>query len=233
VAPWFVDDAAQRFAAYGWHVIGPVDGHDVAAVVTPRWPGQAHGGRQADAGRSASTTIGKGSPNRAGTAKAHGEPLGAEEIKRPRAKPGLAARALRDPEDAYAAWDAKRPRSRSAGRLERTVRGLPLGAPRAGRRVPAPHARRPAGRLRQTAVDAALAAAHAKAETVASRKASQLALEAFTAALPELLGGSADLTGSNLTNTSSTRRRCASTTPARPTAVATSTTACASSAWPR
>jgi transketolase len=87
----------------------------------------------------------------------------------------------------------------------------------------------PAG-FAQTAVDAVLAA-HTKAETVASRKASQQALEA-SPALPELLGGSADLTGSNLTNTKPPRRRCASTKPACPTAGATSTTACASSAWP-
>ena len=134
------------------------------------------------------------------------------------------------PEEAYSAWDGKR---KAATPKPHGTRGLRVqgGAPGAGGRVgaaPEASCRKALRRPRSTPI----VAAHTKAETVATRKASQLALEAFTKALPEMLGGSADLTGSNLTNT-------ASTPPLRidadgsPTAGATSTTACASSAWPR
>jgi len=201
VRPWYVDDAAARFAACGWHVVGPVDGHDVAAV----------DGALAAARKVADkptlvicrTTIGKGSPNRAGTAKAHGEPLGAEEIRLTREALGWPHEPFVIPEDAYAAWDA---RARGAAaqadwneRFEAYRSAHPELAAEFLRRM---RGDLPAGF--DALVDAALAAAHAKAETVASRKASQLALEGLTRALPELLGGSADLTGSNLTNTSST-----------------------------
>jgi transketolase len=105
VAPWFIDNTALRFAAYGWNVIGPVDGHDDAAVA------QAI----ADAKNSADkptlvlckTSIGKGSPNRADTAKAHGEPLGAEEIRLTREAIGWTSAPFVIPKAVYADWDAK------------------------------------------------------------------------------------------------------------------------------
>ena len=200
VQPWYVDNAGQRFKACGWNVIGPVDGHDVNAV---------------DAALAASksatkptliicrTTIGKGSPNRGGTAKAHGEALGAEEIRLTREAIGWAHEPFTVPAEVYAQWDAK-----AAGARREADWNARFAAYRAAHpELAAEFERRMAGQLpagfAQTAVDAVIAA-HTKAETVASRKASQLALEAFTKALPELLGGSADLTGSNLTNTSST-----------------------------
>jgi len=201
VAPWYVDDVRKRFEAYAWDVIGPIDGHDVAAV----------DGALAQAKSSATrptliicrTTIGKGSPNRAGTAKAHGEALGAEEIKLTRAALDWPYEPFVIPPEVYADWDGK---VRGAGEEACWTEGL--AAYRAAfPGLAAEFERRMSGKLpagfAQVAVDAAIAA-HGKAETVASRKASQLALEAFTQALPELLGGSADLTGSNLTNTAST-----------------------------
>jgi transketolase len=201
VTPWFADNTALRFVGYGWNVIGPIDGHDAAAVSRAI----------ADAKNSADkptliickTAIGYGAPNRANTAKAHGEPLGAEEIKLTREALGWSHTPFEIPQAVYNDWNAK-------------TRGLSLEAAwdakfaaykAAYPELAAEFKRRMAGELpknfAQVAVDAAVAA-HTKAETVATRKASQIALEAFTAACPELLGGSADLTGSNLTNTSHT-----------------------------
>jgi transketolase len=228
VKPWYVDDVAQRFTAYQWNVIGPVDGHDVTAVDAAI--AQAKTSADKPTLIICKTNIGQGSPNRAGTAKAHGEALGAEEIKLTRAAIGWAHEPFVIPETAYAAWDAKRAGDAAEGKWATAFAKYKAKYPD----LAAELARRMSGDLpagfAQAAVDAAVAA-HTKAETVASRKASQIALEAFTAALPELLGGSADLTGSNLTNTSHTPA-CVSTTPACPTVAATSTTACANSAWP-
>src|SRR3990167_7407045 len=201
VKPWFIDDVAKRFEAYAWNVIGPIDGHDVAAVDA------AISQAKAEASRPTliicKTTIGKGSPNRGGTAKAHGEALGAEEIKLTREALGWTSEPFVIPEAAYAAWDAKRAGDAAETQWVKAFEKYKAKHPA----LAAELARRMSGDLpagfAQAAVDAAVAA-HTKAETVASRKASQIALEAFTGALPELLGGSADLTGSNLTNTSHT-----------------------------
>ena len=149
------------------------------------------------------TAIGKGSPNRANTSKAHGEPLGAEEIKLTREALGWSHEPFVIPKDVYASWDAKQSGAAREAEWNKALAAYKAAHPTLAKEF----VRRMKGELpknfAQTAVDAVIAA-HTKAETVASRKASQLALEAFTAALPEMLGGSADLTGSNLTNTSST-----------------------------
>ena len=201
VAPWFIDNTAQRFVAYGWDVIGPVDGHDAAAVSA------AIAAAKNTADRPTliicKTHIGFGSPNRANTAKAHGEPLGAEEIALTRAAIGWSHAPFVIPKEVYGDWDGK-----VAGKAAEAAWKDKFAAYQAAFPAQAKELlRRMKGDLPrnfvQTAVDTVIAA-HTKAETVASRKASQLALEAFTAALPELLGGSADLTGSNLTNTKST-----------------------------
>ncbi|HET7796017.1 MAG TPA: transketolase [Rhizobacter sp.] len=200
VQPWFIDNTPKRFEAYGWNVIAKVDGHDVDAVDAAI--AQA---KKADKPTiiCCQTTIGKGSPNRAGTAKAHGEALGADEIKLTREALGWAHEPFVIPEEAYENWDARvnglAAETRWVDAYEAYGQAHPELAAELVRRI---DGELPKG-WAQTAVDAAVAA-HTKAETVASRKASQLALEAFTKALPELLGGSADLTGSNLTNTSST-----------------------------
>ena len=201
VTPWFIDNSAQRFAAYGWNVIDKVDGHDAQAV--SKAIAQAKTSSDKPTLIVCKTSIGKGSPNRANTAKAHGEPLGADEIKLTREAIGWAHAPFVVPKAVYADWDAK-----VAGRAREKEWNTRFAAYKAAHPALAKEfVRRMKGDLPkgfvQTAVDAVLAA-HTKAETVASRKASQLALEHFTAALPELLGGSADLTGSNLTNTKST-----------------------------
>jgi len=201
VKPWFIDDTPARFKAYGWNVIGPLDGHDVEAVDRAI----------ADARRSADrptlivakTHIGKGSPNRANTAKAHGEALGLEEVKLTREALGWPHEPFTVPDEVYRDWDAREQGATTQADWDRRFAAYRAAHPE----LAGEFMRRMKGELprnfSQVTVDAAVAA-HAKAETVASRKASQLALEAFTAALPEMLGGSADLTGSNLTNTRST-----------------------------
>ena len=201
VSPWYVDNAGVRFAACGWNVIGPVDGHDVAAVDTAL--SQARESATQPTLIICRTTIGKGSPNRGGTAKAHGEPLGGDEIKLTREALGWPHEPFVLPEKAYAAWDARPAGAKQQSRWLKTLAAYR----KAHAALASEFERRMKGELpagfAQTAVDAVVAA-HTQAQTVASRKASQTVLEAFTQALPEMLGGSADLTGSNLTNTSST-----------------------------
>ncbi|MDR1967112.1 MAG: transketolase, partial [Burkholderiaceae bacterium] len=201
VAPWFTDDTGRRFAAYQWNVIGPIDGHDAAAVRSAIDRARQVGERPTLI--ICRTHIGKGSPNRQDTAKAHGEPLGASEIALTREAIGWPYAPFEIPPDIYAAWDARaagaQAESEWNARFDAYAQAFPALADEFKRRMAGDLPRH----FAQTAVDAAVAA-HQKAETVASRKASQMALEAFTAALPELLGGSADLTGSNLTNTAST-----------------------------
>ena len=201
VSPWFIDNTALRFVSYGWNVLGPIDGHDADRVASTI----------AEAKKSldmptliiCKTSIGKGSPNRANTAKAHGEPLGAEEIALTRAALGWPYPPFVIPKEIYAAWDAKAAGAAAEKSWNEKFTAYKAAHPELAKEL----VRRMKGELpknfNQVSVDTAVAA-HTKAETVASRKASQLALEAFTAALPEMLGGSADLTGSNLTNTKCT-----------------------------
>jgi transketolase len=201
VAPWFIDNTPQRFAAYGWNVIDAVDGHNANAVDAAI----ALAKKSSDKPTLivCKTAIGKGSPNRAGTAKAHGEPLGGEEIRLTREALGWGHEPFVIPENAYEQWDARYHGLQAETEWVHAFEAYGAAHPE----LAAEFIRRMNGELpkgfAQVAVDAAVAA-HTKGETVASRKASQIALEAFTKALPELLGGSADLTGSNLTNTSST-----------------------------
>ncbi|MEY2953102.1 MAG: hypothetical protein RLZZ401_1189, partial [Pseudomonadota bacterium] len=201
VAPWFIDNTALRFAAYGWNVVGPLDGHDVEAV--DRALADARNCADKPTLVICKTRIGQGSPNRANTAKAHGEPLGADEIKLTRDALGWPYAPFVIPKSVYADWDAKARGAEAEAAWNQTFAAYKLAYPVLAREF----LRRMKGDLpkafNQVAFDTVVAA-HTKADTVASRKASQLALEAFTQALPELLGGSADLTGSNLTNTKST-----------------------------
>jgi transketolase len=201
VAPWFIDNTALRFAACGWNVIGPIDGHSAKAVSQAITA--AKGSQDKPTLIICKTHIGKGSPNRANTAKAHGEPLGAEEIKLTRESIGWAYPPFVIPKEVYADWDAKAAGNANEQAWNDTFAAYKTKFPELAKEF----VRRMKGDLpknfNQIAFDTVVAA-HTKAETVASRKASQLALESFTAALPEMLGGSADLTGSNLTNTKST-----------------------------
>lgn len=187
--------------ASGWNVIGPIDGHDAEKVTAAIAEAKKQGERPTLI--VCKTHIGKGSPNRANTAKAHGEPLGAEEIALTREALGWSHEPFSIPDDVYAAWNAKDTGQAAEATWNERFAAYTAAFPE----LAAELTRRMQGQLpanfAQVAVDTVIAA-HTKGETVASRKASQLALEAFTAALPELLGGSADLTGSNLTNTKST-----------------------------
>ena len=195
VRHWFADDSASRFRAYHWNVIGPIDGHDIGAVDVAI----------AQARRSdrptliiARTVIGKGSPNRAGSEKAHGEALGEAEVVATREAIGWQHPPFQIPPEIYRAWDA-RPVGADRERLWRQV--FEEYANKHPREA-AEFQRRNAGDLPPglpRIVHDAVVAAQAKRESVATRKASQLALEVLAEAVPELIGGSADLTGSNLT----------------------------------
>ena len=193
---WFADDTPKRFEAYGWNVIRGVDGHDVQAVDAAI--AQA---KQADKPTliCCKTVIGKGAPTKAGGHDAHGAPLGAQEIAATREAIGWKWEPFVIPQEVYAAWDAK-----EAGAQRETQWNDAFARYRA--KYPqeaAEFERRAAGKLPAdwaAKAQAIVAGANERAETVATRKASQQAIEGLAAVLPELLGGSADLTGSNLTN---------------------------------
>jgi transketolase len=210
VKDWFGDNTAQRFESYGWNVIARIDGHDTWAVdqaiaQAREW---ATDGRVIDADGTrrfaptfidCKTLIGKGAPNRAGTSKAHGEALGPEEVAATRKALNWTSPPFVIPSDVYASWDATATGAQQqaiwedlfktyaerypveAGEFERRMRGV-LPADWEG-------------------ISAAMVGdALAKAESIASRAASRQALNHLGPALPELIGGSADLTGSNLTD---------------------------------
>jgi transketolase len=202
VTGWFGDDTPRRFEAYGWHVVPGVDGHDPAAIAAAIE--EARRAQDRPSLVCCRTVIGKGAPGKAGTAEVHGAPLGRDELAAARAHLGWAHPPFEVPAEVYAAFDA-RPRgaARSAAWRER------LGAyERAHPALARELRRRLSGEL-PAALDAclrrALDAAASSGAPVATRKASQGVIEALGAALPELLGGSADLTGSNLTGWSGAR----------------------------
>ena len=201
VAPWFIDNTPERFEAYGWNVIRAVDGHNVDAL------DKAIAAAKKSADKPTliccKTHIGKGSPNRQDTAKAHGEPLGAEEIALTRAALSWTHGPFEIPAEVYTDWNAKDLGTKAEAAWNEKFAAYTAAFPEQA----AEFTRRMAGDLPANfgEIAAKIASdAHDAGATVASRKASQLALEGLTAALPELLGGSADLTGSNLTNTKST-----------------------------
>lgn len=193
---WFADDTPKRFEAYGWNVIRGIDGHDADAV-------DAAIAQAKTSDRPTliccKTLIGKGAPNKQGGHDVHGAPLGADEIAATRAALGWNLPPFEVPAEVYAAWDAK-----AAGQQAEAAWNERFAAYRS--QFPAEAAefeRRMKGELPgdfKSAAAALIAKTNEKAETVATRKASQLAIEGLAAVLPEFLGGSADLTGSNLTN---------------------------------
>ncbi len=203
VGPWFSDDTVRRFQAYGWNVIGDVDGHDVwavdKAIATAKGWAAGRDGRFAPTLIQCKTVIGKGSPARGGTAKAHGEPLGDAEIAATRAALDWPHAPFEVPAEVYAGWDARASGARQQALWEELFGQYRKAYPE----LAAALERRMQGQLSAShddAFDAALDQAISKAEKIATRKASQNALNAFGPALPELIGGSADLTGSNLTD---------------------------------
>lgn len=200
VQHWFADNTPQRFESYGWNVIRDVDGHDIAAVdaateQAKQFAAQGKGPTLI----CCRTVIGKGCATASGTEKVHGAPLGADEIAATRAALSWPHEPFHVPQDVYTLWDA-----REAGASQQAEwQDLFDAYARAWPEQAAELQRRLAGELPASFpqdAQAFLAATTQKAETVASRKASQFAIAAFADVLPEFLGGSADLTGSNFTD---------------------------------
>jgi transketolase len=196
IKQWYTDDVRRRFESYGWQVIPNVDGHDVEAVDAAIRKARREKTRPTLI--CAKTTIGKGAPKKANTGAAHGAPLGADEISATRAAIGWAHPAFEVPDNVYAGWDAKDAGARAEKAWKRRFNAYKKEFPAEA----AAFERRMAGQLppdfgatAQRVIDEF----NQKGETLATRRASQLVLDALVPALPELVGGSADLTGSNLT----------------------------------
>ncbi len=196
VGGWFTDDTAKRFESYGWQVIADVDGHDSAAIAGAI--DRALSDTERPSLICCKTVIGFGSPNRQGTASTHGAPLGADEVAATRKELGWNHPPFEIPEAITGAWDAhERGQAREAAWSETYTRYRaehPELAAEFERRM---HRALPEGWA--AGADRAIADIDAAAADMATRKASLVALNAFAPALPELVGGSADLTGSNLT----------------------------------
>ncbi|MCE7578789.1 transketolase [Aliivibrio fischeri] len=195
VEGWFSDDTPKRFEAYGWHVIPAVDGHDSEAI------NAAIEAAKADPRPSlicTKTVIGFGSPNKQGTHDCHGAPLGAEEIAATKAQLGWEYGAFDIPADVYAGWDAKEVGAEKEAAWNAKFDAYAAAHPE----LAAEYKRRVNGDLPaewEEKANAIIADLQANPANIASRKASQNALEAFGAMLPEFMGGSADLAPSNLT----------------------------------
>jgi transketolase len=194
---WFTDDTPKRFEAYGWNVIANVDGHDAAAVEAAVQKAKQSADKPTLI--CCKTIIGKGSPNKEGTHDVHGAALGNAEIEATRKHIGWNHEPFVIPQDVYEGWDAK---TKGAG-LEKLWNNKFAEYSAQFPELAAEFTRRMNGDLPVDwgdRVAKALATTLEKAETVATRKASQLAIERLVSTLPERVGGSADLTGSNLTN---------------------------------
>ncbi len=193
---WFTDDTPRRFEADGWHVVPGVDGHDVEAVDAAIQAAQLE--RRRPSLICCKTVIAKGAPTKADTHEAHGAPLGTDEVAATRAEIGWPHPPFEVPQRLYDAWDA---RAKGAA-LEAAWSGKFAAYERKLPTLAADFRRRTAGELPAgwaEHVRTLVERANAKAETVATRKSSQIALDGLGPVLPELVGGSADLTGSNLT----------------------------------
>ncbi|HKC43142.1 MAG TPA: transketolase [Burkholderiales bacterium] len=193
---WFTDDTPKRFEAYGWHVVPGVDGHDIEAVDAAIQAAQLERARPSLI--CCKTVIAKGAPTKADTHEAHGAPLGKDEVAATRAAIGWPYPPFEVPQEVYSAWDA---RAKGAA-LEDAWQERLAAYERKFPDLAAQFRRRMVGELPGVwaeHVRGLVERANAKAETVATRKASQNALEGLGPILPELFGGSADLTGSNLT----------------------------------
>jgi len=197
VEGWFTDDTPKRFEAYGWQVIPAVDGHDSAAIKEAIEQARAEEGKPTLI--CCKTVIGFGSPNKQGKEDCHGAPLGADEIALAREALGWQHDAFVIPEDIQAEWDAKEAGAKAESDWNAKLEGYRAAHPELAaefeRRVikgelPADFSEKADAYIRQC---------QEKGEKIASRKASQNSLNTFGPLLPELLGGSADLAGSNLT----------------------------------
>ena len=202
VAGWFTDDTPARFEAYGWQVVRGVDGHDWRAVESAIEA--ARSDRERPCLICCRTTIGWGAPTKAGAAAAHGAPLGADEVAGARAAMGWTHPPFEVPEAVRAGWDARASGARREAAWRRRMEDYRAAWPALADELE----RRLRGALPAdwaSASAAAIAGIDREGASAATRKASQTALERFAPCLPELVGGSADLTGSNLTRWSGSR----------------------------
>ncbi len=196
VGAWFTDDTPKRFESYGWRVIANVDGHDAASVSAAIEQATSETDRPTLI--CCKTVIGFGSPKKQGTAAAHGAPLGDDEIAAARKELGWESAPFVIPAEIAAGWDARKRGAAFEGDWNRTFAAYRSEFPELADEFE----RRMAGSLPtnwKAFADKAIAGIDAAGEKAATRKASLIALNAFAPALPELAGGSADLTGSNLT----------------------------------
>jgi len=196
VEGWFTDDTPGRFEAYGWQVIRNVDGHDADEIKAAIETAKANSTQPTMI--CCKTVIGFGSPNMAGTHDCHGAALGHEEIALVRKELGWEYEPFVIPEDVYAAWDAKDAGATAESDWDARFAAYAAEYPAEA----AEYTRRINSELSENweaDADAFIASVDAKAETIASRKASQNAIEGLAKITPEFLGGSADLAGSNLT----------------------------------
>ncbi|GLO59878.1 transketolase 2 [Vibrio sp. MACH09] len=196
VEGWFSDDTPKRFEAYGWHVIPAVDGHDAAAINAAIEAAKAETGKPTLI--CTKTIIGFGSPNKSGSHDCHGAPLGAEEIAATRKELGWEHGPFEIPSEIYAEWDAKEAGATKEAAWDEKFAAYEAAYPE----LAAEFKRRVNGELPaewEAKTSQIIADLQANPANIASRKASQNALEAFGAMLPEFMGGSADLAPSNLT----------------------------------
>jgi transketolase len=196
VEGWFNDDTPKRFEAYGWQVIPKVDGHNPDAVRAAIEAGRANTDQPTLI--CCKTIIGFGSPNKQGTESCHGAALGEDEVELTRKQLGWSSPPFEVPGDIYAGWDAKEKGTAAETRWDEAFAAYEKAEPE----LAAEFKRRMAGKLPADFSEKAQAyiqECQDKGETIASRKASQNTLNAYGPLLPELLGGSADLAGSNLT----------------------------------
>jgi transketolase len=196
IASWYTDDAPKRFSGYGWYVIPNVDGHDVEAV--DRAIRRAKREKARPTLICCKTVIAKGAPKKANTGAAHGAALGADEVAATRTAIGWPFPPFEIPEPVRAGWDAREAGKKAEKKWAKLVsayqKQFPVEAAEFQRRI--------SGKLPQdfeSRVTGLIEELNAKGETIPTRKASQNVLEALVPMLPELVGGSADLTGSNLT----------------------------------
>ena len=196
VGGWFSDDTPARFEAYGWQVLPGVDGHDSTAVATAIEAAKAETARPTLI--CCKTTIGYGSPNKAGKESSHGAPLGADEIALTREELGWSHAPFEVPSDMYAGWNAKEAGAGRSAAWDAQFAAYADAHPE----LAAELQRRLAGELPadwKATADAYIKATDEAGESLATRAASRAALNGYGPALPELIGGSADLAGSNLT----------------------------------
>jgi len=202
VGGWFTDDTVKRFESYGWQVIADVDGHDSSSIAAAIDKAVAEPDRPSLI--CCKTVIGFGAPNKQGTASTHGAPLGDEEIAATRKELGWDSPPFEIPADIAQAWNGEARGLAAEQAWQKTFSDYEAKYPemaaeftrRMSRELPADWS---------DFADKAIAGIDAAGETMATRKASLVALNAFAPALPELAGGSADLTGSNLTKHSGSR----------------------------